>query len=499
MVHFSFSVLLIYFTVYSILGWLFLLLYGLVTELKLQNRGFLAGPYAPLYGLGAMLLLFLFSWVKPTVFLIPLVFLAGVLIAGLLAFFSARLFESVFNFHFWPHQKGKPLIKRPVLLLRAGLFGALGVLLVYVIHPWTKAVLLDMGPKTQLLLSSLCLAAFILDFVGTLNAMYRLREKIEALDALEIEGLGFDPEDPAANGGKVAELSLEEQQALQEKMEALTGKDRGNRRLLMAFSQLYHTESKESFGLLKERLLSGKSSFFQGIAAARKKRLEKQKQAKETNRSFARGLNVYKLFWIFFIGSMAGFFVETIYCYLVHGSLESRQGLLYGPFSQIYGFGAVVMVLFLNRLKEKGERWVFAGSALIGGAFEFFSSLFQEHVFQASSWSYEGQTFAFFGGRTSLLYMFFWGILGVLLMKEIYPRLSLFVERIPNRQGLVLTWTLIVLMSLNIFISTAALWRWSERSKHIPPENAFSRFLDETYPDSRMESVYSSMRFLEGK
>lgn len=48
-------------------------------------------------------------------------------------------------------------------------------------------------------------------------------------------------------------------------------------------------------------------------------------------------LNFSKLIWIFTVSSVAGFIVENIFAFIKYGSLQGRQGMLYGPFSQVYG------------------------------------------------------------------------------------------------------------------------------------------------------------------
>ena len=59
-----------------------------------------------------------------------------------------------------------------------------------------------------------------------------------------------------------------------------------------------------------------------------------------------------KLFWIFMIGSFLGFVAETIVVLIKEGHYECRQGLIYGPFVQIYGIGAVVYYLFVPKIQK---------------------------------------------------------------------------------------------------------------------------------------------------
>lgn len=74
-----------------------------------------------------------------------------------------------------------------------------------------------------------------------------------------------------------------------------------------------------------------------------------------------------------------------------------------------------------------------------------------------------------------------------------YPRLSRLIEKIPNKIGVALTWTLAVLMAADIAISAMAVYRQSERREGIPARNAVAAFLDEHYPDEFLAKIYTNM------
>jgi len=208
--------------------------------------------------------------------------------------------------------------------------------------------------------------------------------------------------------------------------------------------------------------------------------------------SFASGYHFYKMFWIFFISSILGFAIESIFCLLRYGYIESRAGLIYGPFSQIYGFGAVIMVLILHRISIKRELLLFFASALLGGLFEFSCSFIQEFAFGFISWDYSSSQFSIFG-RTNLLYCFFWGILGVLLIEDIYPFMSYQIEKIPNKIGVIISSVIIVFILFDFSISAAATIRANQRSHAIPASNYIQTILDQYYPDSVLKKVYPNM------
>ena len=208
--------------------------------------------------------------------------------------------------------------------------------------------------------------------------------------------------------------------------------------------------------------------------------------------SFASGLNGYKLFWIFFIGCFVGVVIETLWCLVMYHKLESRSGLIYGPFNPVYGFGAVVMTLCLYQLNKKRDLWIFAGGLVLGGAFEYLCSWVQEYLVGTISWEYSYLPFNL-NGRTNLLYSFFWGLLALVWVKSLYPQMSRLIERIPNQWGKGITWVLVVFMALNMGLSAMAVSRQTERHSGAPAQSGIDRFLDRHYPDELLWRVYPNM------
>lgn len=208
---------------------------------------------------------------------------------------------------------------------------------------------------------------------------------------------------------------------------------------------------------------------------------------------FAQGMCYYKLFWIFFIGCFLGVVVETIWCLLTRHTLESRAGLLYGPFNPVYGFGAVVMTLLLYGQARKRDVWIFMLSAVIGGVFEYFCSYFQEMVMGTVSWQYTHSDLGIASGRTSIIYCVFWGGLGLLWVRLLFPYMTRVIERIPGRIGIPLTWALTAFMVVNMGVSAMAVCRQTERRAGEPAESRVERFLDQHYPDEYLAEVYPNM------
>ena len=209
---------------------------------------------------------------------------------------------------------------------------------------------------------------------------------------------------------------------------------------------------------------------------------------------FAKGMNIYKLLLICYIGSFAGVVIELLWCLIKNGYIESRSGLVYGPFNLLYGAGAVALTVCLFKFRNRGSWISFAGGMIVGSVVEYLCSWGQEMLLGSRSWDYSGKPFNI-NGRICLLYSVFWGLLGVIWIKNIYPRMAKWILKIPNHAGKIITWVLTVFFVFNAFMSMVSVYRWSERTKGLEPSNSFEVFLDDRFPDERMERVFSNMDF----
>lgn len=245
---------------------------------------------------------------------------------------------------------------------------------------------------------------------------------------------------------------------------------------------------------LKTRLKEGKAS-------ESKKRLLRRAPANSVidyeenkTKNFASGINFYKIALICISGSFAGVVVELLWCLIRNRYIESRAGLVYGPFNLLYGVGAVALTLILYRYRNRSAAFSFIGGIVIGSVVEYVLSWGQEALFGSTSWDYSNIPFNI-NGRICLLYSVFWGFLGVIWIKSIYPRVAKIILKIPNKAGKIITVALTVFMIFNAGMSLFSVWRWSERVHNVPATTASDRFFDERFPDSRMEKIFANMEF----
>ena len=215
-------------------------------------------------------------------------------------------------------------------------------------------------------------------------------------------------------------------------------------------------------------------------------------------------LNFFNMFWVFTVCCVLGLVLEVIWHMVVvePGVYQDRAGLLFGPFSPIYGFGALLMTIALNRFYRANPLIIFCVSAVIGGAFEFLVSWFMQTSFGAVAWDYTGSMLfgaipdpvaALAGGRTSTFFGCLWGILGLVWIRLCLPRLLKLINLIPWKMRYSFTAVCTTLMVVNGVMTLQALDCWFERLSGVESTSAAEDFYAKYFDNDFMEHRFQSM------
>ncbi|MEE0845981.1 MAG: putative ABC transporter permease [Eggerthellaceae bacterium] len=215
-------------------------------------------------------------------------------------------------------------------------------------------------------------------------------------------------------------------------------------------------------------------------------------------------LDFFNLFWVFVVCSVLGLIIETVFHMVVvdPGVYQDRAGMLFGPFSPIYGVGAVLMTVALNRFYKSNFLIIFLVSAIIGGLFEAFVSWFMQTAFGAVAWNYSGSTIfglfpdpiaELFGGRTSALFMCMWGALGCVWIKLCLPWLLKLINLIPWQARYGVTTLCAALMLVNSVMTLEALDCWYQRESGYQPTSPVEKFYAKYFDDDYMAHRFQSM------
>ncbi|MDY5561330.1 MAG: putative ABC transporter permease [Collinsella sp.] len=225
----------------------------------------------------------------------------------------------------------------------------------------------------------------------------------------------------------------------------------------------------------------------------------------ETGEGYIK-LNYFNLFWVFFVCSVLGLILEEVWHMVVvdPGVYQDRACMLFGPFSPIYGFGAVLMTMALNRFYKKNPLIIFLVSALIGGAFEVFVGWFMQTSFGVVSWSYShirlfgmpDPIAVLTGGRTCTPFACMWGLGGLIWIKVLLPRLLKLINMIPWKRRYSATVILTAVMLIDGVMTLQSLDYWYQRVngtvRNIPVAQFYDKHFDNEYMENRFQSMTMS-------
>lgn len=179
-------------------------------------------------------------------------------------------------------------------------------------------------------------------------------------------------------------------------------------------------------------------------------------RSKNNKKSFKiLGISIWRLCAYFIIYSVIGFIIETLFAIIFYNVLESRQSFLYGPFCGIYGVGAVLMILFLNKYFNKNGHMLFIGGFIVGSVVEYILSLLGELILNVRWWDYSNR-FLNINGRICFLYSIFWGLLAIYLMKVINPKVDKLIYWLKTKININIAKVLILVTIVFLFIDCVA-------------------------------------------
>lgn len=170
--------LFFYFIIYSVLGWCCETVYCSVIQKHFVNRGFLYGPLCPVYGCGALLVIFLLRDVQNSI--IPL-FLSGMVVTTVLEYLTSVLLEKLFHMKWWDYSQFRFNINGRVCLLNSCEFGALSVFVIMVLHPIVVELVGRLTNFWRILIACVLLVLVLTDTVVTVYGLLKMKGKLDEI------------------------------------------------------------------------------------------------------------------------------------------------------------------------------------------------------------------------------------------------------------------------------------------------------------------------------
>lgn len=172
------SLYFILFLIYSIIGWSIEVCNSLIVEKKFVNRGFMLGPYCPIYGASALIMILYLEQYKNNILT---VFLLAVFICSFVEYIVSYIMEKLFNARWWDYSNRKFNINGRVCLTNAFIFGFLGILLVYFANPLLTNLISKINSTVLIIIGIVWFFIFVGDFIVSLNVTYKLKNSVKKL------------------------------------------------------------------------------------------------------------------------------------------------------------------------------------------------------------------------------------------------------------------------------------------------------------------------------
>ncbi len=177
---------------YSIIGWIVEIIDCLIIDKRFVNRGFLIGPYCPIYGFGCTFITICLSGADDFASL----FLKSALICSVLEYFTSYIMEKIFQYRWWDYSNRKFNINGRICLETTIPFGLGACLIIKVVNPILFKVLGLMGNTLSTVLFILLALLIILDTIFSIFFVSKINDieknvKVDSTEELKAKMLGF--------------------------------------------------------------------------------------------------------------------------------------------------------------------------------------------------------------------------------------------------------------------------------------------------------------------
>lgn len=173
MYHYTVTQWIFFFFFYCFFGWCFESTYVSICQRKPVNRGFIRGPFLPLYGSGAIMMLVVSGPVRDSLIL---TYLAGCVGATVLEYVTGVAMEALFKVRYWDYSHKKLNFQGQICLESTLCWGLLTVLMTRLVHGPVEALSMKIPQPVLVMLDTAVLVGFTIDFLHSFRAAMDLRD-----------------------------------------------------------------------------------------------------------------------------------------------------------------------------------------------------------------------------------------------------------------------------------------------------------------------------------
>lgn len=181
---YSFLEIIIYFITYSFLGWVMESIFRSISEKKIINTGFLKGPFCPIYGVGAIIMLL---FLKKFADNLAVLFIVSVVVLTIWEYLVGVLLEKLFHTKYWDYSKNKFNFQGRICLMNSIFWGILGVVFVKYIHPAIENLIEKIDVRILIFVYSILGIVILVDMITSIVKVKNIKVTLEKIEKLNNE------------------------------------------------------------------------------------------------------------------------------------------------------------------------------------------------------------------------------------------------------------------------------------------------------------------------
>lgn len=207
-----------------------------------------------------------------------------------------------------------------------------------------------------------------------------------------------------------------------------------------------------------------------------------------------RSLDFGKCVFAYVLGGVVGTLWETVLNFCKGNGFVYCNGSIFTPINFVYGFGALVIWIFLANSNRKPYMTYIYG-AIGGGIVEYLLNFLEEKILGARSWDYSNE-FLNINGRTTIPFMLFWGLLCLAVVYGVYNPLAKIYDKCPKKVMTTIAIVLLAIVVTDLTITVTALARYSARQQGVISKTELGLFLDRVFNDDYMKLHFPNQKKL---
>lgn len=255
-------ILFLLFTIYSLIGWTTETILCSIEAGKFINRGFLNGPFCPIYGVGGVIVAYLLFPLKDNLFIL---YIASVLITTTIEYLTGVALEVIFHTKYWDYSHLKFNFQGRICLQNSLGFGIMCVVGILYVHPFLLNLLLSIPASILPFISGGFMIYFLCDTIITVHAILQLNGKLaelqQVIDEIKAKASAATTVKLESLQASLGNLLDEETKAnlasLFEKKDKIEKANKPlQRRIIKAFPTMTSIRNNESLQRIKDMILN---------------------------------------------------------------------------------------------------------------------------------------------------------------------------------------------------------------------------------------------------